>query len=146
MGGGGGGGVELSPSRKGSTPLGGRASPTLSPPPGGPRNPTTTIATAATTTNGSTGVIGGNVGTGTGGGTGLSPGKKQQLAGTLLGRGVVPCSLIGSKPRHEQFFECGTRLTLSATFHRLLQHPQDPPSALPLGTLTHTSLYKSSFQ
>ena len=114
----------------------------MSPQPG-PRATTTTAAGGATVGNNSgvasgaaSGAVSGAVsgvvsGVASGG---QSPWKKQ-LAGTLLGRGVVPCTLIKSKPRYEQFFECGTRLTLSATFHRQLQLPHDPPSALPLGKL-----------
>ena len=48
---------------------------------------------------------------------------EETLASATLGRGVVATSGINSKARHEQFFECGTRIALNAEIHRQLIHP-----------------------
>jgi hypothetical protein len=73
---------------------------------------------------------GGGIGTG-GGIAKKTAGLGDTLAGTIMGRGVVVPSGITHKARHEQFFECGTRLSLSAELHRRLTHPTDTPKALP---------------
>ena len=48
---------------------------------------------------------------------------EETLASATLGRGVVPTSGILHKARHEQFFECGTRLIMNVEIHRQLVHP-----------------------
>lgn len=54
----------------------------------------------------------------------------ETLAGTTLGTGAVAVSDITSRPRYEQFFECGTRLRMSVELHRKLIHPVEVPKVL----------------
>ena len=65
------------------------------------------------------------------GGPKQTVGLGDSLAAATLGRGFVVTSGITHKARHEQFFECGTRLTLSADLHRKLEHPTEAPTVLP---------------
>jgi hypothetical protein len=58
-------------------------------------------------------------------------GLGETLAAATLGRGFVATSGITHKARHEQFFECGTRVTMSAELHRQLEHPTEVPTVLP---------------
>ena len=66
------------------------------------------------------------------------------LAATMMSASSTmgKSSKVQSKPRHEQFEDSGTRLTMSAELHRRLTHPKELPRVLP--KKTYGSLASSS--